>query len=271
MKILLTNDDGITAEGLAVLARRLCEENEVYVVAPHRNRSGVSHCITMEKPLLLEKHETVNGEKRNGTWYSLEGFPADCVITALRGNFLPGVPDLVFSGINNDANLGTDVIYSGTCAAARQASLYGIPGIALSLCHKSDHGDGEESHYEALADFAATHLQLLAGLASGTQMENEQKKLFCGEGLPYFVNVNALSAEGYKGMALAGLSNREYKDSVEIENCDGKLYSIFHGGHILTHGDGADDNTIVQKGYVALSVLHTEAVSCEGMTQQSIC
>src|SRR5574344_2495885 len=166
MKILLTNDDGIEAEGIAVLAKRLARENEVWVVAPHRDRSGVSHCITMDKPLLIEKRETVNGVPCGEQWYSLEGFPADCVITALRGSFLPGLPDMVISGINSDANLGTDVIYSGTCAAARQASLYGVPGIALSLCHKSDHGEGEKGKYHALADFAAANLKMLAGLCS---------------------------------------------------------------------------------------------------------
>jgi 5'-nucleotidase len=272
MKIVVTNDDGFESEGIAALVNRLSCDHDVCVVAPHRNRSGVSHHITMEKPLLIERQTIVNGSKRNGDWYSLEGFPADCVITALRGDFLPFFPDVVVSGINSDANLGTDVIYSGTCAAARQASLYGVPGIALSLCHKVNHGEGEECHYEALADFAARNIVFLAGLCSDRQGMNAGVPPMDREPLPYFVNVNALSAEWYEGMVLAGLSNREYRDSVEIEKTDdGKQYSIFHGGSIRSHGDGSDDYSIVQKGYVAISVLHTEAVCCEGINQQFVC
>src|SRR5574344_1060325 len=157
MKIVITNDDGIDSEGLVTLAARLAEENEVCVVAPHRNRSGVSHHITMEHPLLIERRTQANGSPCGGDWYALEGFPADCVITALRGDFLPFFPDVVVSGINSDANLGTDVIYSGTCAAARQASLYGVPGIALSLCHRSGHHDDEDK-YEPLAAFISDHI-----------------------------------------------------------------------------------------------------------------
>lgn len=244
MKVLITNDDGINAEGLAVLANRLSRENEVYVVAPHTNRSGVSHCITMNKPLLIERH----GENR----YSLEGFPVDCVISALRGGFLPGVPDVVLSGINDDANIGTDVLYSGTCAGARQASLYGVPGIALSLCHRAGQRDAHCS-YDALADFAADNIGLLAKLCGSPNGKSGS--------LGYFVNVNALSQDTYRGVKLAGLSNREYRDSVRIESdASGRQYSVFCGGLITSHGDGTDDASLVDDGYISVSVIHSEGV-----------
>lgn len=250
MKILLTNDDGYGAEGLEVLAKRLSVENEVWIVAPHKNRSGVSHCITMQKPLCLEEH----GKKR----YSLEGFPADCVITSLKGDFIGTRPDIVVSGINNDANLGTDVLYSGTCAAARQASLYGVPGIALSLCGKESHNSGENK-FEALADFAAKNLEELSKLCGEKQNET------CG-GYKYFVSVNALSLDKYKGVKFTGLSNREYRDSVEIHTAaDEKKYSVFSGGEIISHGDENNDAAVVKEGYVSISVVNTQPV-CNNVT-----
>jgi 5'-nucleotidase len=257
MKILITNDDGIDAPGLGVLEKCFSKNNEVWVVAPNRNRSGVSHCITMDKPLYLEQRPSAEGMPYNENRYALEGFPADCVITALRGNFLPGIPDVVISGINNDANLGTDVIFSGTCAAARQASLYGVPGIALSLCHRGDHHDDEDK-YEPLAAFISDHISTFMQFCGAKDNDS-------GGMLKYFVNVNALSLDSYKGYVLAGLSNREYRDSVEIQKDEaGRKYSVFCGGNILSYGDGTDDYSVVQNEYVAVSVLHTEAV-CEGI------
>ena len=217
----------------------------------------------MDHPLYLQK--------KAENWYSLEGFPADCVITALRGNFLPGKPDIVISGINSDANLGSDVIYSGTCAGARQASLYGIPGIAVSLCHKDQHGGDGDSEYGALADFVAANLVMLAGLCT-VRFSDGSRKDDAPPGLPYFVNVNGMSGKSYQGVVLAGLSNREYRDSVEIHtDSGGRQYSVFTGGTIVTHGDGTDDYSIVQRGYISLSVLRTEPVSCQGIEQQFVC
>ena len=133
MKILLTNDDGIDAPGLNALYRSLLESgNEVWVVAPLSDRSGASCSVSIGRDLLLERR----GENR----YALDGSPIDCVISALKGGYLPSMPDAVLSGINSGGNLGTEVIYSGTCGAARQACLYSVPGIALRIKKKIGYG-----------------------------------------------------------------------------------------------------------------------------------
>jgi 5'-nucleotidase len=125
-QFLLTNDDGIDAEGLRRLEACLEALGEVTVVAPDRERSAVSHGLTINVPLELKEVS----ERR----YALNGTPADCVIFALRHLF-QSPPDLVISGINHGANLGDDIMYSGTVAAAREASRHGIPAIAFSQAY----------------------------------------------------------------------------------------------------------------------------------------
>jgi 5'-nucleotidase len=124
--ILLTNDDGIDAEGLRALEKHVAGLAETLVVAPDRERSAVSHGLTIHAPLELNKV----GPGR----YTLNGTPADCVIYALKHLAAP-LPDLVLSGINHGANLGDDIMYSGTVAAAREASRHGIPSVALSQAY----------------------------------------------------------------------------------------------------------------------------------------
>jgi 5'-nucleotidase len=124
--ILLTNDDGIGAEGLVTLEKALGGLARLVVVAPDRERSAVSHGLTIRESLKITEH----GKDR----YSLSGTPADCVIYALRHLFNV-FPDLVISGINHGANLGDDIMYSGTVAAAREASRSGIPSMAVSLAY----------------------------------------------------------------------------------------------------------------------------------------
>jgi 5'-nucleotidase len=124
MNILLSNDDGFIASGLNVLYQRLNQEFEVMVVAPDRDRSGASNSLTLEFPLRLTK--------RHHNFYSVNGTPTDCVHLALTGLY-DNPPDLVISGINTGANMGDDVIYSGTVAAAMEGRNLGLPAIAVSL------------------------------------------------------------------------------------------------------------------------------------------
>ena len=124
MRILLSNDDGYFAPGLAALAEALHGLGEVVVVAPEQNRSGASNSLTLDRPLHLKK--TANG------FYFVNGTPTDCVHLAVTG-MLDKLPDIIVSGINNGANMGDDTIYSGTVAAATEGYLLGIPSIAISL------------------------------------------------------------------------------------------------------------------------------------------
>jgi 5'-nucleotidase len=145
--ILLTNDDGIEAEGLRTLEKALKGLAQLVVVAPDQERSAVSHGLTLRSPLQLKEvgpdHFVVNGT------------PADCVIYALRRLFVR-FPDLVISGINHGANLGDDIMYSGTVAAAREASAHGIPSLALSQAY-----DDKPIHFKDGAEYGRG---LVAGL-----------------------------------------------------------------------------------------------------------
>ena len=124
MRILLSNDDGYFAPGLAALAEALSGLGEVVVVAPEQNRSGASNSLTLDRPLHLKK--AANG------FYFVNGTPTDCVHLAVTG-MLDDLPDIIVSGINHGANMGDDTIYSGTVAAATEGYLLGIPSIAISL------------------------------------------------------------------------------------------------------------------------------------------
>ena len=158
MKILLTNDDGIYAEGLWALYNRFARRHDVTVIAPDRERSAVSHGITLYDPIRASKI-SVNG----ATGYAVSGTPADCIKLGIM-ELLAGRPDMVVSGINPGANVGVNINYSGTVAAAREATLYGVPAIAVSVCGQ------KPRHYDPAArfieDLAITVLQ--KGLPFGT-------------------------------------------------------------------------------------------------------
>jgi len=129
MRILLSNDDGYFAPGLAALAEALAKIAEIVVVAPERDRSGASNSLTLDRPLIVRKSHL-------GFFY-INGTPTDCVHLAVTG-LLDTLPDMIVSGINHGANMGDDTIYSGTVAAATEGFLLGIPSLAVSLAKRSD-------------------------------------------------------------------------------------------------------------------------------------
>ena len=137
MRILLSNDDGYQARGLRMLAEGLRDLGQITVVAPDRNRSGASNSLTLDAPLRVERAEP-------GVYY-INGTPTDCVHVAITG-LLDHEPDMVISGINHGANLGDDVLYSGTVAAAMEGRFLGVPALAISLVL----GDGQ--HFETAVD-----------------------------------------------------------------------------------------------------------------------
>jgi 5'-nucleotidase len=128
VQILLTNDDGIYAPGLAAMEQELARLGDVTVVAPAIEQSGVAHSITFLAPLMAA--EAFDGDRRRG--WAVEGSPADCVKLAI-GRFCPRRPDLIVSGINGGFNIGINVLYSGTVAGATEGALFGIPSVAVSL------------------------------------------------------------------------------------------------------------------------------------------
>ncbi len=230
MKLLLTNDDGYGAEGLMALASILSAEHEVWIVAPSSNRSGVSHGIS----LMGELAYRTEGERA----WSCSGLPADCVIAGALG-FMDEPPDAVISGINRGANLGTDIVYSGTAAAAREASFMGIPGIATSLVP-----DGESRwDYLALARFVRDNL---AALISLTERDS-------------FVNVNAKSRAAYKGARITDISRRVYNNGIALRS-DGadSFVGEFRGGRVHTAGGEDSDWHAVEEGYVSVSRVQSQ-------------
>jgi 5'-nucleotidase len=137
VRILLSNDDGYQARGLRTLAEHLAEIAEITIVAPDRNRSGASNSLTLETPLRVERVDD--------RIYYINGTPTDCVHIAITG-LLEHTPDMLISGINHGANLGDDVLYSGTVAAAMEGRFLGIPSIAVSLVLR------ESAHFATAAD-----------------------------------------------------------------------------------------------------------------------
>ena len=245
MKILLANDDGIEAKGIQVLAARLEKDgHEVYVIAPDSNRSAVSHHITMYNVNTLKEA----GKNR----WACSGYPSDCVCLGLKSNLFDFKFELVISGINEGANMGTDIIYSGTCGAARQAVLDGVPAIALSV-------DPEEwtpecrakMKYEPLADFAAKNLDQLKALAS-TQVPR------------MFVNVNGASRDSYLGVKYCqSLCIRDYGDKLNIVDNNGVKESHFVPGGALPRKDESCDAYVVKEGYIAISRVYAEPLAAE--------
>jgi 5'-nucleotidase len=225
MRILVTNDDGIDAEGLGALARALAREHEVCVFAPDKERSGVSHALTLGAADKVRK----NGDRV----YTCSGTPADCVILAMLGA-IPFIPEIVVSGINRGPNLGTDIVYSGTCAAAREAVLGGIPGIAVSCASHL-----EVLRYGTAATFVLKNLETLAAACASHA----------------FINVNAPSSDDDQpGAEWCSPCRRVYGNGLEsFEGPDGYSYCFLTGGDLGTNHDGSTDFSVLSTGKVSVS------------------
>jgi 5'-nucleotidase len=167
MKILLTNDDGITAPGLGALHGGLAGDHELVVVAPDRERSAVGHGITLHDPIRLSPAPLNGGEPG----YAVSGTPADCVKLAVA-ELLDDLPEIVISGINPGANVGIDINYSGTVAAAREAAFLGIPAISVSMVRPGAPFFHEAAHY-------------ISGLLSHIESEGIPKGTFLNVNLPH--------------------------------------------------------------------------------------
>ena len=216
MRILVSNDDGIYARGIRVLAERLSRDadNEVFVVAPDRERSATGHALTLHKPIRVEEIEYDGAVK--GAWWTT-GTPSDCVKFAVQG-LLDQAPDIVISGINSGPNLGTEILYSGTVSAAMEGAILSIPGIAVSLVGR--HG----KHYEVAAEFVARLIKVLP-------WSSLPKRLLLN------INVPNLPASSIKGVVFTELGLREYNDRYEKRvDPRGKTY-YWLAGEALEEGE----------------------------------
>jgi 5'-nucleotidase len=183
MQILLTNDDGIFAPGLAAIYKQLVKIGEVAVFAPADSRSGASHSVTFAQPLVCNKVD-INGQF---TGFSVQGSPADCVKLAVM-QLHKGPIDLLVAGINNGANVGINVYYSGTVAAAMEGAFLKIPSVAMSLAAE------EQMNFEKAAEYCAKILKKLMPVKSGDVININIPQLSRGE--PKGVKVVPQSTEG---------------------------------------------------------------------------
>ena len=231
MRILLSNDDGYFAPGLAALAEGLAPLGDITVVAPERDRSGASNSLTLDRPLMLS--HALNG------FYYVNGTPTDCVHMAVTG-LLDFEPDVIVSGINSGSNMGDDTLYSGTVAAATEGYLLGIPSIAVSLVGK------EFAHYKTAARVAR---DLVARLASSPF------------GVPVLLNVNVpdVPYEALAGVEVTRLGRRhKAQPVVEGRNPRGEtVYWVGPAGAAREAGPGTDFNAL-ERGAVSVTPLQVD-------------
>jgi 5'-nucleotidase len=248
MKVLLTNDDGIQARGLHAIRRALLGSPglELAVIAPNSNRSASARSITTRSPLWVEEVDFSDGS----SGFATDGTPVDCVRFAALG-LVEFKPELIVSGINHGANLGDDITYSGTVAAALEGVVLGIPAIAVSQQSKKREMDfrlGREFDFELAASFAA---RLIARL--------EDQPI--SEGTLLNVNCPALSAEELRGAEVTRLGKRIYRDKLELEEEDSsggrrrRRYRIYGDDPTYHHEDGTDFAAI-HVGKISVTPLH---------------
>ncbi|GAP06929.1 MAG TPA: 5'/3'-nucleotidase SurE [Anaerolinea thermolimosa] len=238
MHILVTNDDGITSPGLLALARAVQNLGKVSILAPDRNWSASGHVRTLDRPLRVKKVHLSDAF----TAYASDGAPSDCVALATAGFFEEKI-DLVVSGINNSANLGHDVTYSGTVTAAMEAAIWGIPALAFSL-------DTPENG--TLLDYSAA--SFYARIITTTALANHLSP-------PIFLNVNlpGLPVDQIKGIQITRMGLRVYHDQLDRrEDPRGKPY-YWTIGSLPTgiHERGTDVGAIAD-GYVSVTPLQLD-------------
>ncbi|MGH7469179.1 MAG: 5'/3'-nucleotidase SurE [Longimicrobiales bacterium] len=232
MRILVTNDDGYLALGIRVLAEAARTLGTVHVVAPDREQSATSHSLTLHQPLRVRRvddHTQV-----------VEGTPTDCVVLAL-GELLSERPDFVLSGVNHGANLGDDVLYSGTVAAAMEATLLGVPAVALSYAGSSP---------EEIADWSTRLPDLLRQMLKASEFPAETL---------FNVNLPPVPQARVKGIQITTLGRRAYVGSLtRALDPNGREYFWIGGGESKWWGGPDVDFRAVHSGYISVTPLHLD-------------
>lgn len=227
--VLLTNDDGILDSGIQILRKSVEQVWDTIMVAPDREQSAASHALTLNRPLRVKRIDS--------TTMAVDGTPTDCVMLALNG-LLDRKPDLVISGINKGANLGDDVIYSGTVAAAAESTVLAVPAIAVSLV------DPEKTNLERSAE-------IILKIAKTVMNQHLPKGIF--------LNVNIPSRWTGKRYEITNLGARSYRDII-VEKIDprGKPYYWIGGQVGEWKGDDKCDFAAIERGNVSITPLHLD-------------
>jgi 5'-nucleotidase len=252
VKVLLTNDDGIAAEGLHAARRALSEVEsiEVYVIAPDSNRSATARSITTRSPLSVKEVEFGDGERG----FATDGTPVDCVRFADLG-LLGERPDLIVSGINHGANLGDDITYSGTVAAAFEGIVLGIPAVAISQQSEKREMDfkmGRSFDFEVAAGFLAGLVRRLAesGMAEGT-----------------LININCPASEP-SGVEVTHLGKRLYNDELKLVDEDfedGRRRYQIYGFEPSFEDEEGSDLSAIARGRVSVTPVHFDLTDRTGI------
>ena len=236
MNILITNDDGIHAEGILELAKAMKEIANVYIVAPDSQKSAVGHAITVHSPVML-KNAFIDDDIKA---YAISGTPADCVKVGIEALFTEVEFDLVLSGINNGPNLGTDVIYSGTVSAAIEGLVQNKPAIAVSY---DDFNVSRETYKEA-----SKHVvNIVKSLKGNLGMLDD-----C------ILNVNIPKTK-IKGFKVTTLGDRKYYNAIEERESPYGYRYFWIGGQVKElEQDKTSDITAVEDGYISLTPVNID-------------
>ena len=234
-RVLLSNDDGILAKGLSVLHAAAQQLGDIFVVAPDREQSATSHSLTLHHPL----RPVQLGEQR----WQVDGTPTDCVMLACEA-LMPVRPDFVLSGINHGPNMGEDVLYSGTVAAAMEGLALGIPSIALSYAGNLLHADAVvETHVDVVAKLLM-HLTSLQNFPAETLLN---------------VNLPPIAGDQIKGVKLTRLGRRVFSDSItRMKDPWGREVLWVGGGTASWTGPEDSDFRAVHDGYISVTPLHLD-------------
>jgi 5'-nucleotidase len=241
MRVLLTNDDGITAPGLNVMRRALLElpDVDLEVIAPDSNRSATGRAVTLRDPIWVEEVEFGDGT----TGFATDGTPVDCVRFASLG-LIEAPPELIVSGINHGANLGDDITYSGTVAAALEGILLGVPAVAVSQVRGGD--------FAQLAAFVARVVEELddVPMPAGT-----------------LLNVNGPGGE-VRGARACRLGKRVYNDRMELteEDAGRRRYRLYGEAPSYEHEAGTDFAAIAE-GLIAVTPIHFDLTDQAGVEE----
>lgn len=232
MNILLSNDDGILARGLGVLADACNDLGRVTVIAPDREQSATSHSLTLHRPL--------RATRRSDGAYQVDGTPTDCVLLGLDA-LLPGKPDFVLSGVNHGPNMGEDVLYSGTVAAAMEGLAAGIPSVAFSygsfdLEHLESHGPGLK--------------RLISGIVSVEQFPRDTL---------LNVNLPPIPGDQVRGVKVTSLGSRVFHEEIaRMKDPWGREIYWIGGGHVTWSGGEESDFHAVRDGFISVTPLHVD-------------
>lgn len=246
--ILVANDDGINSPGIRALAQALRSVGTVTVVAPEREQSTMGHSLTLHKPVRLFDMGSENGVDK----WALSGTPADCVYMGIR-HVLKKKPDLIVSGINKGVNLGNDLYFSGTVAAAREGAVLNIPAMACSLDYRYGPGEEATQHFEAAAKYCA-HLA----------------REILKNGLPAhcLLNVNfpALAFDKIKGCAVSRQGFLKYSDAIiKRKDFRGKPYYWLGGKLVGFSKIEGSDASMVDDGYISITPVRIDCTQYEFM------